>query len=107
MSSKFGLSPSEVHSIRAVLAAHPEVKRVLVYGSRAMGTQRKNSDIDLTLIAPNLTFDQLLKIENEPDDLLLPYKIDLSQLHTITNPALIDHIQRVRVEFNIIEPEQL
>jgi hypothetical protein len=37
----------------------------------------------------------LLKIENEIDDLLLPYEIDLSLFHKIENPQLIDHINRV------------
>ena len=39
----------------------------------------------------NLT--QLLKIENELDDLLLPWKIDLSLKHKIDNQALLQHIR--------------
>jgi hypothetical protein len=38
-----------------------------------------------------------LQIESELDDLLLPYKIDLSRFHALDNPALIDHIRRVGV----------
>jgi len=37
----------------------------------------------------------LFKIENEIDDLLLPYKIDLSIYHKIENNQLVDHINRV------------
>ncbi len=37
----------------------------------------------------------LLKIENELDDLLLPYTIDLSIFHKIENTDLIEHISRV------------
>jgi uncharacterized protein len=40
---------------------------------------------------------ELLKIENEIDDLLLPYKVDLSLFHQIDNPSLIEHIQRVGI----------
>jgi hypothetical protein len=34
------------------------------------------------------------------DDLLLPYKIDLSLLREIDNPQLLDHIDRVGQVFN-------
>lgn len=37
----------------------------------------------------------LLKIDNEPDDLLLPYEIDLSIFHALDNRELIEHIRRV------------
>ena len=40
-----------------------------------------------------------MKIENELDDLLLPYKIDLSLHHALDNPELIDHIRRVGLVF--------
>jgi hypothetical protein len=41
----------------------------------------------------------LFEIETELDDLLLPYKIDLSAFKTISNPDLIDHINRVGIVF--------
>lgn len=41
----------------------------------------------------------LLKIENQLDDLLLPYKIDLSIRDRIDNPELLSHIERVGVSF--------
>ncbi len=41
----------------------------------------------------------LLKIENELDDLLLPYKIDLSIFHKIEDLDLIEHINRVGIVF--------
>jgi hypothetical protein len=37
----------------------------------------------------------LFKIENEIDDLLLPYKIDLSIFHKIENHQLLEHIKRI------------
>jgi hypothetical protein len=35
------------------------------------------------------------QIENELDDLLLPYKIDMSIFSQIDNPDLVSHIARV------------
>ena len=39
----------------------------------------------------------MLKIANELDDLLLPYKIDLSLMRQIEDKAVIEHIKRVGV----------
>lgn len=96
---QFGLKPDTIARINGVLAAHPEIEQAMLYGSRAKGNYRAGSDIDLCLEGDALTLTQLLEIENELDDLLLPYKIDLSLHHALDNPELIDHIRRVGVVF--------
>lgn len=82
-----------------MFSAHPHIEQVILYGSRAKGNYRNGSDIDLTIKGEAVTLSQLLKIENELDDLLLPYKIDLSLLHQINDPDLIDHIRRLGIVF--------
>lgn len=96
---KYGLKPDVIARINYVFATHSEVERVVLYGSRAKGTHRASSDIDLCLKGEKLTLPLLLKIGNELDDLLLPYKIDLSTFHALDNQELIEHIQRVGVVF--------
>jgi len=61
---------------------------VILYGSRARGNYRNGSDIDLALVGKELDLTTLFKVETELDDLLLPYKIDLSIHHKIENPDL-------------------
>jgi predicted nucleotidyltransferase len=95
----YGLSEGTLARIRGVLASHAEVERAVLYGSRAKGNYRVGSDIDLCLMGETLTLAEQLRIESELDDLLLPYKIDLSRFHALDNPALIDHIRRVGVTF--------
>lgn len=90
----FGLKQNHIDLINNSFAKYPQIERVLIYGSRAKGNFRPGSDIDLT-IEGTLNFNQLLILENELEELLLPYKIDLSLLSTITNPDLLDHIARV------------
>jgi len=89
----WGLRPDEIDRIRAVLAAHPNVAKAEIYGSRALGTHRKGSDIDLTLDG-KLEWQDLQQIEAELDSLDLPYTIDLSIKAQIENPALRQHIER-------------
>jgi uncharacterized protein len=70
----------------------------VVYGSRAKGNYKPGSDIDITLFpAPGTTIDhrELGDIEEEIDDLLLPYMVDLSVFDHIDNAALREHIERV------------
>lgn len=90
---QFGLKNNTLDQIREVLKAFPSVEKCMIYGSRAMGNHRYNSDIDLTLVGSSLSLTELLKIENELDDLLLPYQIDLSIYHKLENPDLIKHIE--------------
>ncbi len=94
-----GLNEQDIKAIQTVLEQYPAIDEVILYGSRAKGNYRNGSDIDLTLLGPGLDLTTLLKIENQLDDLLLPYKTDLSIFHKIENPDLIDHINRVGITF--------
>lgn len=39
------------------------------------------------------------RFSNYKNDLLLPYKFDISSFEQIDNPQLVDHIGRVGIEF--------
>ena len=95
--TRFGLKEATVTKILDVLAKYPEVESAILYGSRAMGNYRTGSDIDLTLTGQNLTYRLLSRLENDIDDLLLPYLFDISIFSHIENPDLVDHIHRVGV----------
>jgi predicted nucleotidyltransferase len=94
-----GLSDTTVAKLQSVFATHPHVEQVILYGSRAKGNYRPGSDIDLTIVGDAVEWQELLHIDNEIDDLLLPYKWDLSLLRQIDNPDLLDHIRRVGMVF--------
>lgn len=80
--------------INEVFAGHPSIEKVALYGSRAKGSFRAASDIDLTIFG-NVDWRELQEIEWQLDDLLLPYKIDLSLYGYIDKQALREHTQRV------------
>ncbi|WP_347989138.1 nucleotidyltransferase domain-containing protein [Methylomonas sp. AM2-LC] len=92
---RFGLKQHTISAISNVFARYSEIKQAVLYGSRAKGTYRNGSDIDLTLCGEALTYNQLERIETEIDDLLLPYAVDLSLYTHIDNADLLEHIQRV------------
>ncbi len=94
-----GLPSETVKKIQQVFSEYPEIERVCLYGSRAKGDFQNGSDIDLTIMGDALSSAQLLRIENDLDELLMPYKIDLSLYRQIENINLVEHIRRVGVEF--------
>jgi predicted nucleotidyltransferase len=94
-----GLPASAVEQLCGIFRACPGIRRVILYGSRAMGTFRPGSDIDLCLEGETLGLTELLALEGRIDDLLLPWKVDLSLRHQIDNPSLLEHIGRVGVDF--------
>jgi len=93
--SKLGLKYSDLDKIKLIFKQHLEIDMVIIYGSRAKGNYSTYSDIDITLIGAIINLTSQNKIENELDDLLLPYKFDVSNFHKIENLDLIEHIKRV------------
>lgn len=91
----YGLPKTTIDAINSIFINYPQIEKAILYGSRARGNFRNGSDIDLTLIGYDLSFSVLSKIEWELDDLLLPYKIDLSNYATIKNEDLLENIDQI------------
>lgn len=91
----YGLEQKDIQKINTVFNKYPAIEKVILYGSRAMGNYKPHSDIDLALKGKNLNLKEQFTIETELDDLLLPYKMDISIYHKIENQDLINHIDRV------------
>ena len=77
-----------------------QVKKVVLYGSRATGNYKNGSDIDLTLFGEeDLTIHVMRKIMNKLDDLSLPYTIDLSVFRDMDDPDVVEHIKQTGIVF--------
>ena len=94
-----GLPEAAIRAIHEVFLRHPEVEQAILFGSRAKGSYRHGSDIDLVLSGEYLTFSILLTLINEMDDLTIPHTVDLSLLSRISDLDVLDHIRRVGVIF--------
>ena len=93
----FGLPPATLEKLNSVFAQHCAIDSVVIYGSRAKGNYRTGSDIDLCVKGGEISFAEFMQIENQIDDLMLPYTVDLSQYKQLNNTELIAHIDRVSV----------
>ena len=69
LANQYGLPSSVITSLHQVFRQGPGIDSVWIYGSRAKGTFRPGSDIDLTLKGDELDLQNLLAIENQIDDL--------------------------------------
>ena len=55
------LQPTELEHVCLVLSRHPTVLNATIFGSRAKGTHRQRSDIDLALALNSITYEPLIK----------------------------------------------
>jgi predicted nucleotidyltransferase len=95
----FGLKSDTIAQIHAVFSQFTQLEAAILYGSRAKGTEKPGSDIDLALKGAGLNLDSVNQIRDRLDDLLFPYTFDLSILSQIDNSELLEHIQRVGKTF--------
>lgn len=90
-----GLSSDQNNVVKAIFANYPEIEEAILYGSRAKGTHRNSSDVDLTLLGGNISHATLLGVLGALDDSSLPFIFDVSIYNKIDNRDLKDHIDRV------------
>ena len=91
-----GLDEEELSQLQALFSSYPEIRKIILFGSRAKGTASKNSDIDLAVDG----IENFLSIESlsmELDELPIPYRFDLQAMSTIKNHSLLEHIERVGI----------
>ncbi len=72
-------SSPKAHSklVLELIRTHPDVQKVVLYRSRALGRQRAVSDINICLEAPSMGLKSLIAFGAQLDDLRLPWPVDL------------------------------
>ncbi|MBC9785813.1 nucleotidyltransferase domain-containing protein [Heliobacterium chlorum] len=92
----FGLTESDLRYIVNTIKSYGEIDKAVIFGSRAKGTFRRGSDIDIAIYGDKVTFDTVsslhAKLEEEGP---LPYFVDIIDFTHLDHEALKDHIHRV------------
>lgn len=91
---KYGIKDKEWEQVFAILSHFPNIQKAILFGSRAKGTNKPFSDVDIALVGNAISLNDLLNLKNEIDDLLLPYEFDFCIYKDLKNPDLISHIDR-------------
>ena len=89
-----GLSKNELDEITRIFKKFPGIQEAILFGSRAMGTFKKASDVDIALkgqmTLPIVARIKALLEEESP----LPYTFDIVDYQTIETPAFKEHIDK-------------
>ena len=97
MMEKHGLASKTLALITGVLAAFSQVEKAFLFGSRAKGTHKAGSDIDLALVGANLDWDIIGRISSALDDLPIPHRFSVIMLNERTDSEVAAHIRRVAI----------
>ena len=101
---EFGLSASIIAMLRDTFAQFPGIATVLLYGSRARGTFRSYSDIDLAVQAPQMSDAEFSQLWCAIDDLPIIFKFDVLHLERLSNAALRKNILAEGVPLYVAAP---
>ena len=93
----YGMADEELSFLCTLFAQQKEIEQVILYGSRAKGTYKPFSDVDITLLGYGLTRNHLNRLSAELDESSLPYRFDISIFSKLTNDALIEEIEKTGV----------
>ena len=95
----FGLTDRDMQTLKDIFNNYPSVRTVFIFGSRASGTYKFGSDIDLAVMNEGVQETVIDRIKSDCDESSLPYAVDLINYSTLKHPELKSHIDRVGVPF--------
>jgi predicted nucleotidyltransferase len=91
-----GLKKRDIENIIKASRELPEIEEVILFGSRAKGTHKKASDVDMAIKGKDISEKTVKRLSARlNEELPLPYFIDIVHYGTIKNQDLIEHIERV------------
>lgn len=73
----YGLSDLTINDLQNVFRSYLNIKKVVIFGSRAKGNYRDGSDIDLAVIGDGISKEQISNIYMNIEDSGLLYKVDI------------------------------
>ena len=88
------LETEYINEIRdAAKKKFPEIKRIIVFGSRALKTSKPGSDIDLAIEGEHVTRAVKLNVYDWLNhESNIPYKLDVIDMQSVVNKELLNHI---------------
>ncbi len=89
-----GLSSKELSEINLIFKKFPGIQEAILFGSRAMGTFKPGSDVDIALKGQT-TLQVVARVKALlEEESSMPYTFDVVDYHTIETTAFKDHIDK-------------
>lgn len=91
----YGLTNRDLSAIIDIIKIYPQINEAIIFGSRALNTFKKGSDIDIALKGEEIEIvtSTISGILNEESH--IPYFCDVLDYNFIDNEELKNHIDRV------------
>ena len=84
----------DIERLRAVFRRFPEARRVLVFGSRATGTAKRASDLDLAVEAPGMSDRAWSDFHAALDEAPVILELDVVRFDTLPPGPLAEAVRR-------------
>ena len=103
MNNNFGIYDDSFSEILKELQKYNELKKAVIFGSRAMGNYKKGSDIDIAIFGDKITFRILSDLNYSlNEEIPVPYFIDVVHFEKLKNEELKNHILKEgKIIYNI------
>ncbi|MCW5942353.1 MAG: nucleotidyltransferase domain-containing protein [Fimbriimonadaceae bacterium] len=92
--SRVDLLERDLAVLRDAFRRFPFVREVRLFGSRATGSARRASDVDLAVSAPAATADDWLGLVEAIEATPIVYEFDLVRMERVQNPRLAERVAR-------------
>lgn len=92
MENKFGIKEKSYQEILEVFKQIPEIKQVVLFGSRARGDYKQTSDIDLAVTFKEI--DKKLLLIHKLEEINCILKFDVLNIEKISKKELKENIQK-------------
>ena len=89
----FGLDEKTCQRVLGVFKKYPSIQKAVIFGSRALGTYRPQSDIDIAIFGETGAGLEG-RLRQDLDALSTPYLFDVVHYSLIENEQLKEHIDR-------------
>lgn len=92
-----GLTDQELLQLQSALGSIKGLEKAVVFGSRATGKHRPNSDLDIALFGDGVGFGAIFDLEDSLYDAGFPHELDVLLVSIIQDERLKAAIDRTAV----------
>ena len=98
MGNGLGLQAGDLPHIVSVLKDFAEIKKAVVFGSRAKGNYKTGSDVDIAVFGEDVSFSTIARLHSRlEEEGPLPYFFDIVDYTHSEHRELKEHIDRVGI----------
>lgn len=90
---KYGLSEKYLKEMISIISTYPQIEKVILFGSRAIGTFKDTSDVDIAVQGKQVDIFLTARLKSHiEDETVIPYFFDVIDYSTIDSADLKKHI---------------